>query len=390
MRKIFTLLAVVMLSASSAWAERTLDYNMQFFKQHYFYHIGDEMNVVDVNVEWPKEVNHTAVPVLQRVLSGLSFGVETDRFDDALATYLKRFGEPVKGQFKTIPDDKKYCYAHVNVRVMGYIKDQLISFQISAACQPASLSSQKAVALDTMVNYDVVNDRMLAKEDILRMTWVNSSMYHQDLMQLLVNGAEVDLETANVPDSIDINQWPKAVAVGENLVFADLGFKLPDTDYDVLSTFTFGGLEEFLKNSFLKRLKRPATENTPQQLEEPQPLSEDLRIYSQVDSMPHYIGGDKELFKFISSNLVYPPLDLHLGISGKVVLSYIIEKDGTFSNIAVISPVSPRIDREAVRVLRLSHKWEPAMVAGKPVRMRSTIPVSFLIKAPRVATVITQ
>jgi TonB family protein len=241
-----------------------------------------------------------------------------------------------------------------------------------------------------MVNYDVVNDRMLAKEDILRMTWVNSSMYHQDLMQLLVNGAEVDLETANVPDSIDINQWPKAVAVGENLVFADLGFKLPDTDYDVLSTFTFGGLEEFLKNGFLKRLKRPATENTPQQLEEPQPLSEDLRIYSQVDSMPHYIGGDKELFKFISSNLVYPPLDLHLGISGKVVLSYIIEKDGTLSNIAVISPVSPRIDREAVRVLRLSHKWEPAMVAGKPVRMRSTIPVSFLIKAPRVATVITQ
>ena len=109
-----------------------------------------------------------------------------------------------------------------------------------------------------------------------------------------------------------------------------------------------------------------------------------------MDSLPHYIGGDKELFRFISSNLVYPPLDLHLNISGKVVLSYIIEKDGTLSDISVIVPVSPRIDREAVRVLRLSHKWIPAMVAGKPVRMRSTIPVSFLIKEPRVTTVITQ
>lgn len=390
MRKIFALLAVLLLSASSVWAERTLDYNVQFFKEHYFYHVGDEMNVVDVNVEWPNEVNHTTVPVLQRVLSGLSFGVETERLDDALAAYLKRFGEPVKGQLKTIPDDKKYCYAHVNVRVMGYIKDQLISFQISAACQPASLSSQKAVALDTMVNYDVANDRMLAKGDILRMTWVNSSMYRQNLLQLLANGAEVDLKTANVPDSIDINQWPKAVAVGDNLIFADLGFKLPGTDYDVLSSFTFGGMDEFLKSSFVKRLKRPTTENTPRQLEEPQPLSEALRIYSQVDSLPHYIGGDKELFRFISSNLVYPPLDLHLNISGKVVLSYIIEKDGTLSDISVIVPVSPRIDREAVRVLRLSHKWMPAMAAGKPVRMRSTIPVSFLIKEPRVTTVIKQ
>ena len=115
MRKIFALLTVLLLSASSVWAGRTLDYNVQFFKEHYFYHVDDEMNVVDVNVEWPNEVNHTAVPVLQRVLSGLSFGVETERLDDARGAYLKRFGEPVKEQLKTIPDDKKYCYAHVNV-----------------------------------------------------------------------------------------------------------------------------------------------------------------------------------------------------------------------------------------------------------------------------------
>jgi protein TonB len=67
-------------------------------------------------------------------------------------------------------------------------------------------------------------------------------------------------------------------------------------------------------------------------------------------------------------------------VQGKVILSFVIEKDGVLSDVVVLHSVSKNIDDEAVRVLKLSRKWEPAFCYGRPVRVRYSIPISFTLQ----------
>ena len=109
------------------------------------------------------------------------------------------------------------------------------------------------------------------------------------------------------------------------------------------------------------------------------PLVEDT-IYTVVEEMPQFLGGVSKLMEFITKNLQYPESAQEQGIQGRVIAQYVVEKDGSVSNIRVIRGVSEELDAEAVRVLKLMPKWTPGKQNGKPVRCRYTIPVQFRIR----------
>lgn len=109
------------------------------------------------------------------------------------------------------------------------------------------------------------------------------------------------------------------------------------------------------------------------------PLVEDT-IYNVVEEMPQFPGGVSKLMEFITKNLQYPESAQEQGIQGRVIAQYVVEKDGSVSNIRVIRGVSEELDAEAVRVLKLMPKWTPGKQNGKPVRCRYTIPVQFRIR----------
>ena len=109
------------------------------------------------------------------------------------------------------------------------------------------------------------------------------------------------------------------------------------------------------------------------------PLVEDT-IYNVVEEMPQFPGGVSKQMEFISQNLQYPKSAQEQGIQGRVIAQYVVEKDGSVSNIRVIRGVSEELDAEAVRVLKLMPKWTPGKQNGKPVRCRYTIPVQFRIR----------
>ena len=96
-----------------------------------------------------------------------------------------------------------------------------------------------------------------------------------------------------------------------------------------------------------------------------------------LDVMPEPIGGDKAWAKFLSKNLRYPGQAQEDGINGKVIVSFIIEKDGTLSNITVIKPAGNGFDEEAMRVLKLAKAWKPGMQNGQAVRVKYMLPVNF-------------
>ena len=107
------------------------------------------------------------------------------------------------------------------------------------------------------------------------------------------------------------------------------------------------------------------------------PLSQDIMT---EPSMPKYPGGTENMFEFIKDNLRWP-CDDDTCIQGRVVVSFIVEKDGSLTDVRVAKSLDPAFDKEAVRVVKSMPKWEPGMWRGKPARIHYCIPIKFRLLA---------
>lgn len=107
--------------------------------------------------------------------------------------------------------------------------------------------------------------------------------------------------------------------------------------------------------------------------------TEEEEIYSVVDEKPDFPGGEKALMDFVIKNLKYPPKMAKKKIQGRVFVSYIVETDGSISNIEVLKSPAKELSDEAVRVISLMPKWKPGTKGGNPVRVKYIMPVSFTI-----------
>ena len=103
------------------------------------------------------------------------------------------------------------------------------------------------------------------------------------------------------------------------------------------------------------------------------PLSQD---FMTEPMMPIYPGGIEKMFEFIADNLRWPGDDDSC-IQGRVVVSFIVEKDGSLTDVKVIKSLDPAFDKEAIRVVKSMPKWKPGMWRGKPARIHYCIPIRF-------------
>lgn len=110
-------------------------------------------------------------------------------------------------------------------------------------------------------------------------------------------------------------------------------------------------------------------------------IVENDTIFQIVEEAPIYPGaGLSDLFEYIGSKLVYPEDAINKGIEGRVVVSFIINTDGSMTDFIVEKSVDPTLDNEAIRVLKsVPHKWIPAKQKGKTVRIKYTLPINFTI-----------
>ena len=100
-------------------------------------------------------------------------------------------------------------------------------------------------------------------------------------------------------------------------------------------------------------------------------------VYQIVEEMPRFPGGDEAMFKFIAKNVQYPKEAKDKEIQGRVFLSFVVEKDGSVSNVEVKRGIGGGCDEEAVRVVKAMPKWKPGKQEGKPVRVSFTLPFNF-------------
>ena len=104
------------------------------------------------------------------------------------------------------------------------------------------------------------------------------------------------------------------------------------------------------------------------------------KVYDKVDQMPEFPGGETELVNFIAKSVQYPAESKKKGIQGKVIVNFIIGKDGSVLSARITRAVDPLIDAEALRVINSMPKWTPGMEKGKDVAVQYTLPINFTLK----------
>jgi protein TonB len=110
----------------------------------------------------------------------------------------------------------------------------------------------------------------------------------------------------------------------------------------------------------------------------PDSVSQDP-IYFEVEQQAEFTGGLEAMTKFLNDNIVYPPKARKKNIQGKVFVKFIVEKDGSLSNIEVIKGVSRILDQEALRIVSISPAWIPGKQSGKIVRSQFVLPINFVL-----------
>lgn len=110
------------------------------------------------------------------------------------------------------------------------------------------------------------------------------------------------------------------------------------------------------------------------------PEPEPDKPFVSVEQMPQYPGGNGELMKFLSSNIRYPTIAAENGIEGRVIIRFVVGKDGTVSDIQVQRGLDASCDKEAVRVVKMMPKWIPGKQNGRAVPVYFTLPVVFKLQ----------
>ena len=116
----------------------------------------------------------------------------------------------------------------------------------------------------------------------------------------------------------------------------------------------------------------------PVEVEEEEP--EEETIFQVVEVMPEFPGGMAECLKFLGKNIKYPTIAQENGVQGRVIVQFVVNRDGSIVDPVVVRSVNPYLDKEALRVIKSMPKWKPGQQRGKAVRVKYTVPVTFKLQ----------
>jgi len=118
-----------------------------------------------------------------------------------------------------------------------------------------------------------------------------------------------------------------------------------------------------------------------EKIAEPEPVKEEeTKVFDVVEQMPSFPGGPSALMQYLSSNIKYPVVAEENGVQGRVVCTFVVERDGSITDVRVIKSVDPSLDKEAVRVVKGMPRWIPGKQNGSAVRVKYTVPVTFRLQ----------
>jgi protein TonB len=103
-------------------------------------------------------------------------------------------------------------------------------------------------------------------------------------------------------------------------------------------------------------------------------------IFTVVEEQPNYPGGDEARIKFLQENIKYPEEAKELGVQGKVFVTFVVEVDGSITDVRVLRGIGAQCDEEAIRVVKSMPRWIPGKQRGVPVRVQFNLPIKFTLQ----------
>ena len=110
------------------------------------------------------------------------------------------------------------------------------------------------------------------------------------------------------------------------------------------------------------------------------PKEEETKVFDVVEVMPTFPGGQGALFEWLSKNIKYPVVAEENGVQGRVIVTFVVERNGSITDVQVAKSVDPSLDKEAVRVVKAMPNWIPGKQNGSAVRVKFTVPVTFRLQ----------
>lgn len=110
------------------------------------------------------------------------------------------------------------------------------------------------------------------------------------------------------------------------------------------------------------------------------PKEEETKVFDVVEQMPSYPGGQGALMQYLASHIKYPVVAEENGIQGRVICTFVVERDGSITDVKIARSVDPSLDKEAIRVVKSMPNWIPGKQNGSAVRVKYTLPVTFRLQ----------
>lgn len=184
----------------------------------------------------------------------------------------------------------------------------------------------------------------------------------QEVLENTLQVEDLKQEEEPEPEQVEQPQQELVVELPEN-------FNVVDNNVEVAQT------------SFISDPNDNRTPTPPPAPVAPEPVQEEAdEIFHVVEQAPEFPGGQSELMKYLSSSIRYPEIAVENGIQGRVIVQFVVEKDGSATQVEVARGVDPSLDKEAIRVVKEMPKWKPGQQRGKPVRTKFTLPVQFRLQ----------
>ncbi len=186
---------------------------------------------------------------------------------------------------------------------------------------------------------------------------------------------EIKLEPERIVEKVKSSiKFTAPVIKKDNLVNEEEEIKLDEIEKSnkAIGAFTVEGTDEV--GSEVLKIRDEIAQS------EPPKTTEDTMIFEVVEQRPSFPGGDAALMSWLSQNIKYPLVAAEMAIQGRVIVQFVVEKDGSITDVKVAKSVDPSLDKEAARVIKSMPHWIAGRQNGSPVRVRFTVPVTFKLQ----------
>ena len=349
-----------------------------FVKEKHLFRGSDGLTVMSFDLEWPEVLNHSTSPGLQKFLCTTLFGNNGTSLNDGMEKFLRSKGNEI-----TQMPDNPGAVNHISIELYGLLweKYKYISFRY-AVSERDNTSPEDSIRYG-FLTYDMMNDKILTSHDIFRDRFFPGNFDHDRMVEMVLarmdNTEEFRLE--DIPSEAFL--IPGGVVLALEDVSNSDGYisliSLP-IHKDEFYNYLKDDARKLLKGKPEARMASSTFSNDNKDVNPPEPGIDPTYIYKVVEEKPDLEQEDLSIDSYLAKNAKYPIYEEYSNISGKVVLQFVVEADGSISQVSSVRPITPGLAREAVRVLRDTPKWKPAKIKGIPVRSLCNVAINFAIK----------